>query len=337
MIATVFREIAEKHSLTIASGMAYGMLNGCYVTLSEEPGVRRISIYVGAQETPPAGYADSRTVSCAKQLLSMISAASGSDNLYSLMTGNEQVPALVLNHAGSVVTVNFPDAPEARAGIERFISELLPMAAQLTRPQQCIYCCQPTEGKGRPVRLSSDTAVPMHLTCLKQASGQHGCSKEERSMLLKGIAGAAAGALIGAILFALTYGLGPVAWIVTGILMGLLPLVGYTLIKGKPGRTRVITVIACAFAAAVLGCLGATFMTLHGDYLRNLTVMNAQAIGEWAFIRANFSTNSDVLSAMGLRFLTAVAAAAIGCLALLYRAAAPTAAAIKPRKLKGQI
>lgn len=335
MITTVFREIAAKHSLTVASGMAYGMLNGCFITLSEAPDLRRISIYVGPQEAPAPGCTESYTVSCAKQLLSMISTASGSDNVYSLMTGNAAIPALVLNHAGSVVTVNFPDAPEARAGIERFIGELLPMAARLTRPQLCIYCGAPTEGKGCPVRLSSDTVVPMHLPCLKQAAGQHTPSAAEQNAQKRSIAIAAVCALLAALLFALMYGLGPAGWIPSGVLLGLAPFGGYVLSRGKSGLPRIATVAGCAVAAAVLGSLGATYAALHGDYLRNLTVMTAQSISEWAFIRASLSASAEVLPAAALRLMTALFTAAFGCTPLLYKASTATAEAGKPKRLKG--
>ena len=97
MIGSALQAIAEKNGLTIASGAAYGLLNGCYVTLSGSKDYQRISIYVGAQEAPAPGYAESQTISCARQIIHTISAASGEENTFCLMTGNEAIPALVLN------------------------------------------------------------------------------------------------------------------------------------------------------------------------------------------------------------------------------------------------
>ena len=159
MIGTALHDLAAKHHLTIASGMAYGILNGCFVTFSSGKDNQCISIFVGPQEAPMPGYAESRTVSCSRQIMQAISTASGADNVYCLMTGNENVPALVLNHAGSVVTVHFPDTPEATAGMERFISEVLPQLAPLTRPQHCIFCAQPTGSEGCPVREKVITVI----------------------------------------------------------------------------------------------------------------------------------------------------------------------------------
>ncbi len=261
MLSTLFRDLALKHGLTTASGMAYGMLQGCFVTLSGGAGVQRISIYVGAQEQPAPGYSESRTVSCAKQICHTISTASGEDNLYALITGNDAVPALILNHAGSVVTVNFPDTPEARTGIERFIDELLPQVAPLTRPKQCILCCAETNGDACPVRLSADTVVPMHVPCFRNAAGLHAPSKQEKAAQLRATLGAAGGALIGALLWALLSGFGPIAWVV-GVLMGLLPTLAYDLLKGRSGMPRSITILVCAVVAVLLGRLGASLFTL---------------------------------------------------------------------------
>lgn len=334
MLDTSMRELAAKHGLTVASGMAYGMLNGCYVTFSESAEARRISIYVGPQEAPAPGFADSVTVSCAKQLIHTVSTASGPENIYGLLTGNASVPALILNHAGSVVTVNFSDAPEAAKGLERFIDELLPQAAPLTRPHLCIYCGAVTQGKGCPVRLSADTVVPMHHACLKQASGHHTTPKQERIGLTKSILAAAAGALIGMAAWVFLSGYGPLAWLV-GVLMGLLPVLAYDLVRGKPGRTRFITVIACAAAAVVLGSFGACIWSLHQSYVAAGQVAR-EITSEFSFMKAQFQYDPTELS----RLITALVAGAffagIGCLALLRRTAEATAEAARPRRVKGQ-
>lgn len=334
MISTAFRELAEKHSLTIASGMAYGMLNGCFITLSEDADVRRISLYVGAQEPVPAGFAESQTVSCAKQIIHTISAASGPDNIYGLMTGNAAIPALILNHAGSVVTVNFSDSPEALKGVERFLTELLPQVAPLTRPQQCIFCGQPTAGAGCPVRLSADTVVPMHEPCFRQAAGHHATPREEHIALLRAVLGAAAGALIGMVAWTFLSGFGPVAWGV-GVLMGLLPVLGYDLLKGKPGKARLITVIACAVVAVLLGSLGACALALHQSYAASGKVAQ-EMVSAFAYMKALFEYDASALPNLIRTLIAGTVFAGIGCLALLRRTAAATAEAAKPRRLKGK-
>lgn len=339
MIGTLFREIAAKHGLTTASGMAYGLLNGCFVTLSAEDGLQRISIYVGPQEQPAPGYTESQTVSCARQICHAISTASGPDNLYSLMTGSESIPALVLNHAGSVVTVNFPDIPEARTGIERFIAELLPQVAPLTRPGQCIFCCQMTSGAACPVRLSADTVVPMHAACHQKAASLQGPTKEEQAVQHRAIAGAACGALVGAIIWALLSGFGPIAWI-SGVLMGLLPTLAYDFLKGQPDRTRIVTILICAAAAVLLGSAGAALLEAYGLWMDELRLMNEHAIGFPALAGALLThPGSSMLATLLKSLIAGFIFAAIGCIGCFRKAgdaAAATANAEKLRRLKGR-
>ena len=335
MIGTLFRDLSTKYGLTTSSGLAYGLLNGCFITLSEEAGVQRISIYVGPQEQPAPGYAESQTVSCAKQICHTISSASGQENIYALMTDNEAIPALVLNHAGSVVTVNFPAAPESRAGIERFIAELLPMIAPLTRPHMCIYCCQPTQGDACPVRLSADTVAPMHLPCYQQAAGLHAPSQQERSAQSKAVFGAAAGALLGAIIWALLSGSGPVAW-VSAVLMGLLPTLAYDYLKGRAGQSRIVTILVCAGVAVLLGSLGACLIDLHGEYLRNLTVMTAKDVSFFAYLPAGLTKGAGILASLLRTLIAGLVFAAIGCIGCFRKSAEATAHASRPRRLRGQ-
>ena len=334
MISTAFRELAEKHSLTIASGMAYGMLNGCFITLTEDADVRRISLYVGPQEPIPSGFAESQTVSCARQIIHTISTASGPDNIYALRTGSAEIPALILNHAGSVVTVNFSDAPEAIKGVERFLAELLPQVAPLTRPALCIFCGQPTSGSGCPVRLSADTVAPMHDPCFRQAAGNHATPREERIALLKAVLCAALGALIGTIAWTFLSGYGPLAWVV-GVLMGLLPVLGYDLLKGKSGKARIITVVVCAVTAVVLGSLGACALSLHRSYVASGEVAQ-QMVSQLAYMKAQFDYDTNALPTLIRALIAGTVFAGIGCLALLRRTAAATAEAAKPRRLKGK-
>lgn len=338
MIATLLREIAAQHGLTVASGMAYGMLGGCFVTLSQDAGVQRISIYVGPQEQPVPGYGESQTVSCARQICAAISTASGSDNLYCLMTGNEAIPALVLNHAGSVVTVNFPDAPEARSGIERFVAELLPQIAPLTRPQQCILCCGLTEGKACPVRLSRDTVVPMHDGCCQKVVDYHAPSKAERIAQTRAILGAALGAVI-AVIPAIFLGHITIVWTIAAVLMGLLPVLAYDLLKGKSGAAR-IAMMTCSAIAVVLGSCGLLLLSAHHEWSAHFDLMKENAIGFVAYTKALFGFAGSGMKALLLRSLmVGFIGAGVGCgigWFLRLGKADVTGAADKPRRLKGK-
>ncbi|MBQ2952194.1 MAG: hypothetical protein IJE07_01415 [Clostridia bacterium] len=338
MIGTCFRSIATGNGLTVSAGLAYGMLNGCFVTLSEDTGARRISIYVGPQEQPAPGYTQSQTVSCAQQICHTISTASGPDNVYALLTGGEALPALVLNHAGSVVTVNFQAAPEADAGVTRFITELLPQVAALTRPGHCILCCTDASGAAVPVRLSADTVVPMHAACHRKVLGYTAPSPEERAAQTRATLAAALGGLIGAALWLLS-AFGPIAWGLA-VLMGLLPTIGYDLLKGKAGRSRWVTIVICAVCAVLLGSFGAAFITAHGEWMHDITVNQANGIGYLAFAWASV-LNPVTAATLTLRksLIAGFILGAVGCIGCFRRTAESTdtaATAERPRRLRGK-
>ena len=345
MLTSLFRDLAAKHGLTTAAGMAYGMLNGCFVTLSCDAGTQRISIYVGPQEQPAPGHSESVIVSCARQIIHTISSASGPDNVYSLMTGSETIPALVLNHAGSVVTVNFSDAPEARTGIERFIAELLPQAAPLTRPLTCLTCGGACSGSACPVRLSADTVVPMHVPCCQNAAGHSAPAKAGSGIRKGAVLAALLGALVGAVVWAFLSGYGAIAWIV-GVLMGLLPTLAYdlALMRLSPecrptAKSRIVTILCCAAVAVVLGSLGGCLLALRSDYTRNISIMTYQNIGFGAFVRASLTNNSAILGNLLKSFFAGLAFAALGSIGCFLKkgdASSATAAASKPRRLKGK-
>lgn len=341
MLSNTLCEIAGQNGLTIASGTAYGMLNGCYVTLSSGKEYQRISIYVGAQEAPAPGYAESQTVSCARQIIQTISVASGEENIYCLMTGSETIPALVLNHAGSVVTVNFPEAPDDAPGITRFIVELLPQVAPLTRPQQCIFCCQYTGGEGCPVRLSADTVVPMHVPCLEQAAANHRSANKLPGSVKKGVLGAVLGALVGAMIWALMYRLGYFARIVC-VLIGLLASWGYDLFKGRPGREKIITVVACSLVAVLIGSfIGSILPFIEryaalGETSRQLFADISSGPVWLTYVKGSIASNDQFWKELGVNLLFGMLFTGVGCFDLLRQNASATADASKPRRMRGK-
>lgn len=342
MISPAFKQLAQENGLMVASGVAYGSLNGCYVTLSGGTGYQRISIYVGPQEQPAPGYPESQTVSCARQIIHMISTASGPSNCYGLLTGDDSAPALVLNHAGSVVTVSFADTEEAAPGVAQFVTVMLPQIAPLTRPQLCICCCEPTEGEGWPVRLSADTVVPMHDPCLEQVLGSLPDAPKARERN-SGVPGAALGALVGAVLFVLLYNLG-VAARIAGLLIGLLASWGYDLFKGKPGRAKLAPVIVCSLIAVLLATFAGSVLPFLQKYQTlgaSTKAMFAELSGGmpvwFTYVRASIASAGGAFwLGFGLDLLIGLLFTGAGCLDLLRTDASATADAAKPRRLKGK-
>lgn len=260
MIDRAFAALGRKFGLTSCAGLVYGNLQGTLSALSSGKTCRSISIYVGAHEEAAPGMQESRTVSCANQIVSLIRAASGEANVYHLLTSGE-LEAVSLQNAGCVVAVNFSRDDEALAGIERFITEVLPQIAPLTRPQQCIGCGQMTGGQGVPVKID-DAIVPMHPGCAEPIVRM----ETEGTSLPKAIIGAVLGALIGGAAYALLYQVTG-AW--TGffaLLVFALAFLGYQLLKGPQGLSKVVTLGVSTTVFSLLGAVGGLWLQLHARY-----------------------------------------------------------------------
>jgi len=261
MIDRAFAALGRKFGLTSSTGLVYGNLQGTLSALSSGKTCRCISIYVGAHEEVAPGIHESHTVSCANQIMSLIRAASGEANVYHLLTGSD-AEAVSLQNARCVVAVNFSRDDAALEGIERFITEVLPQIAPLTRPQQCIDCCQMTGGQGVPVKID-DAIVPMHPACAEPVVS---IGKADTS-LAKGIGMAVFGALVGGVLFALLYGLiGYWAAFFT-LFVFLLAFIGYNHFKGPHGLVKVITLGVSTAVVSLLSAVVGLWLELYTRYL----------------------------------------------------------------------
>lgn len=269
MIGTALKSLATQLQLAVNSGMAYGYLQGSYVTLTENLFSRRMSIYVGCVDVQlPEGEELSPAAKCSALIVDMVTKGSGDENIYALLR-NRHIPALVVNHSGSVVTVNFRKDADGMNGLQRFIAEMLPRITPLTAPLQCACCGGHTQGQGYPVRIAADTVVPMHADCLSQAAAQN------RSKLppVASVIGAAVGAALGAIVWALIFHAGYISALGTLFILTL-TLGGYALMGGKPGRRLNIVLIVCMVSAILLGTVGEYLWTMHEQYIAYGSVVN---------------------------------------------------------------
>ncbi len=339
MIGSAFKKLAAENGLTVESGMAYGLLQGCYVTLTEGAGYKRMSIYVGGQVAAADGSVDmeSPTVQNARNIAGMIAAASGDDNIYRLMTKHKNISALVVNHGGSVVTVNFFDNPGTMECISRFIAEMLPRIAPLCQPRQCLCCCGDVTGAGFPVRIASDTVVPMHGVCMDGVSVQDSAEEKSAGVSL-GFLGAFAGAMLGALVWGFVYYNGYMASLV-GLLIGFLASLGYDLLKGRPGVAKVIAVIVCTILAVLAGTAGSILWSLH-VYYQELGSVVHRMMPEFTYFRtmlAELLRDSEFVSGMVKDVLLGLLFAGLGVIDVLRKNISGSADAGKPKQMSGAL
>lgn len=338
MLDIMFQELAEKNGMKIKSSMAYGLLNGCYVTLTSDADYLRISIYVGPQIAVAEG-TESPTVSCANQIVHTITSASGADNIFGILVGHATHPAIVFNHAGSVVTVNFENSEE-RSGIQRFVDELLPLVAPLTRPGLCICCSSPTDGHGVPVSISGDTVVPMHRNCCKTLSDSYKDQDDKPGSILTGAIGALLVAILGAGVWAFVYQFGFMSSLV-GLVIGFMVCLAYDMCKGKPGRAKLITAIVCCVLAILLGTFGGTILNSYTSFqeLDSVAQRMFAEIGEpgwWSYHQGLVSYYAaDYWYDIGVNFTLGLLFAAMGCFNLFRDLAKRDDKAARPRQLPG--
>lgn len=307
MIGTALKSLATQLQLAVSNGMAYGYLQGSYVTLTETLFCRRMSIYVGCVDVPlPEGEELTPAAKCAALIVDMVTKGSGEENIYALLK-NRFVPALVVNHSGSVVTLNFRKDAAGMNGLQRFIAEMLPRITPLTAPLQCCYCGGHTGGQGYPVRIAADTVVPMHTECLSQT----GANKPSRLPHFAAIVGAAVGALLGAIVWALLFHAGYISALGALVILTL-TLGGYALLGGKPGMRQNIVLVVCMVAAILLGTIGEYLWTMHEQYIAYGSVVSTM-MKESVYMRVvtkQFFTNgraiSELLLNMGIGLVFAL-------------------------------
>lgn len=293
MIGTALKSLAAQLQLAVSNGMAYGYLQGSYVTLSETLFCRRMSIYVGCVDvTLPEGEELSPAAKCSAAIVEMITNGSGADNTYALVN-NKQIPAVLANHSGSVVTLNFRKDAAGLNGLQRFIAEMLPSITPLTAPLQCAYCGGHTQGQGYPVRIAADTVLPMHTECLTQAAGK----KRSKLPPVAAVIGAAVGALLGAVVWALIFHAGYISALGALVIL-MLSLFCYMLLGGKPGMQQNIVLLVCMVAAILLGTLGEYLWTMHEQYVAYGSVVSGlmnESVYMRVMIKEFFTSSKSIL------------------------------------------
>lgn len=307
MIGTALKSLAAQLQLTVSSGMAYGYLQGSYVTLTDHFLCRRMSIYAGCVEVPlPEGEEQSPAAKCAALIAEMVTKGSGDENIYALVQ-NPNMPSVVLNHASSVVTINFRKDAAGMNGLQRFIAEMLPRITPLTAPLQCACCGGHTQGQGYPVRIAADTVVPMHAECLEQSAAKNRSRLPDFAAVL----GAAVGALLGAFVWALIFHAGYISALGALVIL-LLTLGGYVLLGGKPGMRQNTVLLVCMFAAIFLGTVGEYLWSMHEQYISYGSVVS-DLMKESVYMRivirdffTDFRTLGELLLNIGIGFVIAL-------------------------------
>lgn len=344
MIAFGLKKLAAKYGMNIESGVAYGMVKDCLISLSEGAGYKRLSIYVGQGELPQAGTqasADQIVVAQSSQTpaqsdqteaplgqtpaqsdqapaqhdqtpaqpgqapaqhdqtpaqpgqteaplgqtpaqpgqtpaqLGQTPAQQRADALaeriielasdykrYRLMRSGQRLNGIEIEADGSALEVNFFDNPGTLKCVEAFIEEVLPQIAELTHPGECMLCGRELHGDACAALLPGERVVAMDADCIGRV--EYVCALHQGGVA-RGMIGAVVGALIGAALWC-AVGLAGYTASIVGMVTALLAGKGYDLLGGRPGKARLICIIACTLVAVVVGDAAALGAMIWREY-----------------------------------------------------------------------
>lgn len=307
MIGSGLKKLAQENGMKVAKGVAYGSLQGFAATMSEGAGFKQIVF--------TTKFADSAQQDA---LLKVVNEANVSAT-YRVQT---------LNIAADGVQIVFLDNPGTMKKIRSFLDWFIPLLRQAdaTAANICTECgCDITAGRWV---LINGAAFHLHDACAEKVkrdiSTTEQAEKEQRTGSYgMGALGAFLGAAVGAIVWALVLNMGYVAALV-GLLIGWLAEKGYTLLKGKQGKGKVVILIAAIVFGVALGTLTADFITIMGE------INSGELVGVThgdipALIFYLLSVDSEYLTAtlanvgMGLLF------AGLGVFSLLRKAGAEVA------------
>lgn len=352
MIGSGLKKLARENGMQIDGGVAFGMLKGCFVTLSEGAGYKRMSIYIGYYPRQindlPQNENESEEIRipehlrAAQAVAEYIEQTAADFKTYRLMNAKQHKFHGVAVKCSSVVQVNFFDNPGTMKCIQAFVEDILPQVAPMTNVLVCAKCGEPNDSQSVPLQRFEDAVVPVHQTCAQEivnaVNNRKQSQKAGAGKTLLGIIGAAVGALIGAALWTLVGIIGYVASIV-GLAIAFLASKGYELLGGKPGTVKLITVIVCVILAVIVGTVGTEIYYLHDYYQEEVAKLEAweEAIPEMEFLAGTIPMlweDAEVLGALAKDVLMGLFFAALGCFGLL-RDAAGKGTSGKIRILKG--
>lgn len=302
MIGSGLKKLAKEHGMKVGSGVAYGIMHGYPVTLSEGAGYKAMAISV--RFTDPA----------VKQAIM--------DELNQTNISKEY-RVQGLNFFPTTISVNFLDNPGTMKKIIAFIEYFFPILYKHGAPgaNVCPHCGgELTAGKWI---LIEGTAHYMHDSCanqvMQQISDENAKERDEQGgNYFSGFLGALGGAAIGAVLWAVVLYMGYVASLV-GLVIGFLAEKGYNLLRGKQGKGKVVILIVVVILAVLVGTLAVDAYTLldmiNSGMLPDFTAGDIPML-IFALFTGDAEYRSATLSNMGMGLLFA----AIGVFSLIHRA-----------------
>lgn len=301
MIGSGLKKLAKENGMTVAKGVAYGSLRGYAATISEGAGWKQICFATAIPDSVKK-----------TEFMDAVGAVDVA----------KQFRVQKLGITPKAIQVNFLDNPGTMKKIYAFLDWFLPLLEQAgaTGANICTECgFEVTGGKWA---LINGIGYHLHDSCAQKVKRDIETSNQEQKQAdtgsyLTGILGAFGGAALGAVVWALVLVLGYVASLV-GLLIGWLAEKGYTLLKGRQGKAKLLILILAIVFGVVAGTLAADViglaqMILNGELL-------GFVMGDIPLLMSIFLGDPEYLAATGKNILMGLFFAALGVFALLRQA-----------------
>ena len=301
MIGSALKKLANENGMKVDQGIAYGSLRGFAATLSEGSGYKQIVF--------STMFADLANRAKLADLLN-------SRNL------KKEYRVLNLNIDAKRIHIVFHDTIGTMKKIYAFLDWFIPLLQEYgaSGVHTCTECGMETVS-GKWVMVNG-IAYYMHDACavrVKNAIDTENTrqKEEDTGSYVLGTVGAFAGAAVGAIVWALVLLWGYVASVV-GLLIGWLAERGYTLLRGKKGKAKILILILAIIFGVLAGTVAAEAMTLAGAI--NNGELPGLTLGDIPEILWNLTGEAEYMSAVGSNILMGLLFAALGVFALLKNA-----------------
>lgn len=304
MIGSGLKKFANENGLIVSNGVAYGNLRGYAVTLSEGNGYKQMVF--STQFFDPVKKTEFTDA------ISQV----GNKALYDSFRVNN------LGIDAKTIRVVFRDSVGTMDKLRAFVDWFLPYlrAYGASVFDACTVCGgQVTNGNWVMV---DGVCHYVHSTCADRLANDVNSYNDNQKQsregsYLSGGIGAFVGAALGAIVWAIVLMGGYVASIV-GLLIGWLADKGYSLLKGKQGKAKVVILILAVIFGVLLGTLAADVFTIvnmiNNDELYGVTYSDIPELMSILFENEEYVSTTAENVIMGLVF------AGIGVFAMLYRA-----------------
>lgn len=245
MIGSGLKKLAKEHGMNIDKGIAYGSLGGFAASMSEGGGYKQITFATSLAD--PAKRVELQD-----------------------LVGRQDIRKTYrvqnLGISPKAIQVVFADTVGTMKRIQAFLDWFLPILrdAGATGINTCPECgCEITSGCWK---LIDGIAYYMHQPCADKVCRDIGAAEqtrreEETGNYITGLVGALLGAAIGAVLWAIIMYAGYIASL-AGLAIGWLAERGYTLLKGKNGKGKIVILIIAVIFGVLVGNLGADVITL---------------------------------------------------------------------------